>query len=79
MAEARAGGSQREIENEIGDLLFSVVNLARFLKVDPEQALRKTNAKFRKRFAHVESRAALPGASLREMEALWQESKAHDD
>ena len=79
LAEARAGGSQGEIESEIGDLLFSVVNLARFLKVDPEQALRKTNAKFRKRFAHVESRATLPGASLEEMEALWQESKAHDD
>ena len=54
------------------------MNLARFLKVDPEQALRKTNAKFRKRFAHVEKHAKLPGASIEEMEALWQEAKAND-
>jgi MazG family protein len=75
LAEARAGASQAEIESEVGDLLFVLVNLARFLKVDPEQALRKTNAKFRKRFGYVERRAQLPGASLGEMEALWQESK----
>jgi MazG family protein len=76
---AREGGSQAELEGEIGDLLFVLVNLARFVKVDPEQALRKTNAKFRKRFAHVESHAKLPGASIAEMEALWQEAKAADD
>jgi tetrapyrrole methylase family protein / MazG family protein len=76
---ARAGASHSELENEIGDLLFVLVNLARFLKVDPEQALRRTNAKFRKRFAHVESHAKLPGASVAEMEALWQEAKASDD
>ncbi len=76
---ARAGGSRSEIENEVGDLLFVLVNLARFLKVDPEQALRRTNAKFRRRFAHVESHANLPGASSAEMEALWQEAKARDD
>jgi MazG family protein len=76
---ARDGGSQTELENEVGDLLFVLVNLARFMKVDPEQALRKTNAKFRKRFAHVESHANLPGASIAEMEALWQEAKAADD
>jgi len=75
LAEAREGASQAEIESEVGDLLFVLVNLARFLKVDPEQALRKTNAKFRKRFGYVEQRAQLPGASLDEMEALWQESK----
>jgi MazG family protein len=79
LAGARATGSQSEMENEIGDLFFVLVNLARFLKVDPEQALRRTNAKFRKRFAHVESHANLPGASLAEMEALWQEAKSHDD
>jgi MazG family protein len=76
---ARAGASQAEIENEIGDLLFVLVNLARFMKVDPEQALRRTNAKFRKRFAHVENHAKLPGAGIAEMEALWQEAKARDD
>lgn len=76
---ARAGGSQAELENEVGDLLFVLVNLARFLKVDPEQALRRSNAKFRKRFAHVESKARLPGSSIAEMEALWQEAKVLDD
>jgi MazG family protein len=79
LAEARENESAAEVEGEIGDLLFVLVNLARFHKVDPEQALRKTNAKFRKRFAFVESHATLPGATIGEMEALWQEAKAHDD
>ena len=79
LAAAREGGSREELEGEVGDLLFVIVNLARFLKVDPEQALRKTNAKFRKRFAHVEAGAKLPGASIAEMEALWQEAKRADD
>jgi uncharacterized protein YabN with tetrapyrrole methylase and pyrophosphatase domain len=78
LAEARENGTPAELEGELGDLLFVLVNLARFLKVDPEQALRKTNAKFRKRFAFVESHTTLPGATLPEMEALWQEAKAHD-
>ena len=78
LAEARASGIAQEVEGEIGDLLFVLVNMARFLKVDPEQALRKTNAKFRKRFAFVESHATLPGATLDEMEALWQEAKAQE-
>jgi MazG family protein len=76
VAEARQNGTPAEIEGEIGDLLFVVVNLARKLKVDPEQALRKTNAKFRSRFSHVETHATLPGATLDQMEALWQEAKA---
>ncbi|HYL72935.1 MAG TPA: nucleoside triphosphate pyrophosphohydrolase [Bryobacteraceae bacterium] len=75
LAGARAQGSREELEGEVGDLLFVLVNLARFLKVDPEQALRKTNAKFRRRFAHVEKNAELPGATIEEMEALWQEAK----
>jgi MazG family protein len=79
LAQARATASHSEIEGEIGDLLFVLVNLARRLKVDPEQALRKTNAKFRKRFGYVESHAALPGATIQEMESLWQQAKAHDD
>lgn len=73
---AREGGDSAAIEDEVGDLLFVIVNLARFLKVDPEQALRKTNAKFRRRFAHVENNATLPGASLEQMEALWQQAKS---
>src|SRR5258708_7037992 len=77
---ARHSGSAAEVEGEIGDLLFVLVNVARFLKVDPEQALRKTNAKFRRRFEHVEAgleqrRHTLPGSTLAEMESLWQEAK----
>lgn len=75
LAEARAAGSQAEIEGELGDLLFVVVNLARFLRVDPEQALRKTNSKFRRRFGHIERNAELPGASIERMEELWLEAK----
>jgi len=77
---ARATGNPAQIEDEIGDLLFVVVNIARFLKVDPEQALRKTNSKFRRRFSHVEEGLAAEGktpqqASIDEMEALWQAAK----
>jgi MazG family protein len=80
LAVARGAQEREEIEHEVGDLLFTVVNLARFLKVDPEQALRKTNARFRRRFAHIESRVADAGdtmvaTSLDRMEALWQEAK----
>lgn len=75
LAGARAMASAAEIENELGDLLFVVVNLARFLKVDPEQALRKTSGKFRRRFGHIERNVALPGATIEEMEALWLEAK----
>lgn len=78
LAEARTGESYEELENEMGDILFAVVNVARHLKIDPEQALRKSNAKFRRRFAHVEKNAALPGATLHEMEALWQDAKARE-
>jgi uncharacterized protein YabN with tetrapyrrole methylase and pyrophosphatase domain len=61
-------------------MLFVLVNLARFVKVDPEQALRRTNAKFRQRFGYVERTLADRGKSLsessvEEMEALWQEAK----
>ncbi len=78
--EARQQGQLAPIEDEIGDLFFVIVNLARFLKVDPEQALRSTNAKFRRRFAHVEEGVAASGKTLREatmeqMESLWQDAK----
>ena len=72
---AREGGDRAEMEDEIGDLLFVIVNLARFLKVDPEQALRKTNAKFRRRFAYVESHTPIPGSTIDQMEAQWQAAK----
>ena len=74
---ARESGSQEAVEGEIGDLLFVVINIARFLKVDPEQALRRTNTKFRRRFAHVEEGLGKPAkdATVAEMEALWQDAK----
>jgi MazG family protein len=69
--------SPDEIEDELGDLLFSVVNLARFHKVDAEQALRRANAKFRGRFGYVERELGKPleQATLDEMELRWQEAK----
>lgn len=77
---ARASGDALHTEEELGDLLFTVVNLARWAKVDPEQALRRTNRKFRQRFAHLESRVAQAGKSveatpLEELESYWQEAK----
>ena len=78
--EALASGSAHAAEDEMGDILFTIVNLARFAKVDPEQALRRTNAKFRRRFAHIEQRLGEEGKNLTEtniaeLEALWQEAK----
>jgi MazG family protein len=78
---ARRAGSHDQLEDELGDLLFVLVNLARFVKVDPEQALRRTNAKFRRRFGHVEQKLAERGASpaaanIDEMESLWQQAKS---
>jgi len=83
LAEARKQASNEEIEGEIGDLLFCLVNVARFVDVDPEQALRKTNAKFRRRFSHVETGLSSRGRTLaesniEEMEELWQEAKRHE-
>lgn len=80
LADARAHGNADHIEHEIGDLLFNIVNLARYLKVDPEQALRKTNARFRERFGYIEREIAKRGAtleasSLAEMNTLWEEAK----
>ncbi|MFW5654243.1 MAG: nucleoside triphosphate pyrophosphohydrolase [Roseicyclus sp.] len=82
LAEARETGAPRdEIEDEMGDLLFVAANLARHLEVDPEVALRRANAKFTRRFAHIEARLAMAGrrpedATLDEMDALWDEAKA---
>jgi MazG family protein len=69
-----------EQEGELGDLLFVLVNIARFAKVDPEQALRKTNTKFRQRFGYIEQKLAERGrrlteSNIGEMEELWQEAK----
>jgi len=70
----------REKEDEMGDLFFVLVNLARFHNVDPELALHRANAKFKKRFAHVEMRAAQDGrifeeTPIEELEAYWTEAK----
>jgi ATP diphosphatase len=80
LAEARGTGDADAMEDELGDLLFAVVNLGRHLGLDPEAALRRTNAKFERRFAAVEDGLAARGASpaeasLAEMEALWQAAK----
>jgi MazG family protein len=71
------------IDEEIGDLLFVVVNLARHLDVEPETALKKTNRKFRRRFRFIEEQLAVGGrgltdSSLEEMDRLWDRSKTGD-
>ena len=78
--EAIAANDQSAVEDELGDLLFTVVNLARHQKVDPEVALRKANKKFEKRFRLVESLAAHKGQVLEQMEVneldeLWERAK----
>ncbi len=80
VAEAAATQEAEAIEDEIGDLLFAVTNLARRLEVDPELALRRTNSKFVTRFQYIENHAVqesrnLGDMSLAEMEALWQDAK----
>ena len=80
LAEAHRAKDSRHIEHELGDLLFNVVNLARYLKIDSEQALRKANGRFRQRFAYIERQLAESGSTLddstlSEMEELWQAAK----
>ena len=78
--EAVEQGNPVDIEEEMGDLLFSVVNLSRKLGVDSEVALRGTNAKFSRRFRGVEKRsgAAIQDLGLATLEAYWQEAKAEE-
>src|SRR6267142_1457926 len=75
---------RHRIEDEVGDLFFVLVNVARYLKVDPELALRRTNRKFRRRFGWLEEQLHLRGkkpgeATLEEMESLWQQAKRHEE
>ncbi len=73
-------GHPGRIEDEVGDLLFAVTNLARHLKIDPEAALRHASAKFERRFHKVEAafEDGLEGVSLDDMEAAWQAAKAEE-
>ena len=78
--EVQEATNENQLEAELGDLFFALVNLARWKKVDAESALRGTNMKFKKRFAYIEQGAKQQGRelsslSLDEMEALWQEAK----
>ena len=80
VSEAIATNNFTDIEEEFGDLLFSVINSARLYKVNPENALERTNRKFIARFNYIESQASAAGRSIRdlsldEMEALWQQAK----
>jgi len=72
--------NEKAITEEVGDLLFMAVNIARLLNVDPESALKSANRKFRRRFAHIETSLATQGktpseSNLEEMESYWQEAK----
>ncbi len=74
------GASQDHLRHELGDLLFTVVNLARYLKIDPEAALRECNDRFKSRFGYIEKRAREQGKDLKQldlaaMDKLWDEAK----
>ena len=78
--EAMIGGNNDRMEAELGDLLFAIVNLGRFLSINPEEALRKTINRFEQRFQHVEDTLHSQGrrmnnATLEEMDTLWEEAK----
>ena len=78
--EAMAEGDEGAVSEEVGDLLFVVVNLARHLKVDPEAALRQANGKFERRFRFIERNLREAGrkaeeCSLEELDSLWGEAK----
>ncbi|MFQ5672968.1 MAG: nucleoside triphosphate pyrophosphohydrolase [Nitrospinales bacterium] len=77
---AARAANKEELQNEIGDILFVLVNIARFKKIDAEEGLRATNQKFIRRFRHIERQAAKSGRTLKEipleeLEDYWQEAK----
>lgn len=77
-------GDIKGVEEELGDLLFSLVNVARFLDLNPEEALRRTVTKFIRRFHYIERQAEVQGRSLKEMsleemDGLWEEAKSHEE
>lgn len=80
---AAAGQDRAKVEAELGDVLFSVVNLARFLEINPDEALHKTTTKFTQRFQYIERQLTQQGktpkqATLEEMDALWEEAKRRE-
>lgn len=81
--ELAKGGDKDRLEDEFGDILFVYANLARHLNIDPESAIRRTNAKFRRRFGRIEEMLAAQGRSLtqsnlEEMDAMWNEAKREE-
>ncbi|QCI97845.1 nucleoside triphosphate pyrophosphohydrolase [Agrobacterium larrymoorei] len=81
LRQALAEGNPAKVTDELGDLIFALVNIGRHVKTDPENALRGTNTKFRRRFNHIEtslnaSGSSLESATLEQMEELWQAAKA---
>lgn len=77
--EALIADDTKAIEEELGDLMFAVVNISRYLKIDPEQTLRKANHKFENRFHYMENHAQQPlsETSIEEMNCLWDQAKTH--
>ena len=73
--EAVASKEREHIEEEVGDLLFAVVNLAIKLKINPEDAIENTNKKFESRFRYIESKIDIKNATLEDMERYWEEAK----
>jgi tetrapyrrole methylase family protein/MazG family protein len=81
--EAWSGGDPKRMEDELGDLLFAIVNLGRFLSLNPEEALRKTIIRFQKRFSYIEDALAKQGrhmgeTTIEDMDILWKQAKQEE-
>lgn len=81
LKEAVNSGDEKHIEHEFGDVIFALVNYARFIKVDPETALEKVNKRFKNRFQFIEQNAGRPltEMTLAEMDVLWDEAKRKEN
>ncbi len=79
LKDAQASGEAAHIKEEIGDLLFTIVNIARLLSVDPEDALRSTSNKFIRRFNYIEGNTDIRDATLDTMDKLWNDSKSMEN
>ena len=82
--EITKGSSKNKIQNEIGDVLFSIINFARFLNIDPDEALERTNIKFIKRFSNMEfiihqEKKNLEEMDLEEMDKYWEIAKKNEE